>query len=277
MSQPPKPPPEVVRFYEEADEAGRLDVEYFPLERARTQEIVTRHLPPPPAVVLDVGGAAGAYSYWLAARGDEVHLVDPVPRHVRQAEEAASRYPKPLASARVGDARALERADASVDVVLLLGPLYHLPDGHDRLIALREARRVLRPGGRLFAAGISRFASLLDGIRTGKLLDEPAFAAIVERDLEDGRHINETGTLSFFTTSYFHRPEDLAAEIAEADFEDAVVHAVEGPGAFLRDFEERFRDPGKRETLLKFLAGVEREPLLLGASPHLLAVARRPS
>src|SRR5262249_20113531 len=82
MSQTPKPPAEVIRYYEETDEAGRLEVEYFPLERARTQEIVTRHLPPPPAVVLDVGGAAGAYAYWLAARGDEVHLVDPVPRHV---------------------------------------------------------------------------------------------------------------------------------------------------------------------------------------------------
>jgi ubiquinone/menaquinone biosynthesis C-methylase UbiE len=277
MSQPPKPPPEVIRYYEETDEAGRLDVEYFPLERARTQEIVARHLPPPPAVVLDVGGAAGAYSYWLAARGDEVHLVDPVPRHVRQAEEAAPRHPKPLASARVGDARVLDRPDASVDAVLLLGPLYHLPDKDDRLAALREARRVLRPGGVLFAAAISRFASLVDGIRTGKLLDEPAFAAIVERDLEDGRHVNETGTLSFFTTSYFHRPEDLAAELEDAGFHGTVVHAVEGPGAFLRDFEARFRDPAQREALLRFMARVEREPALLGGSPHLLAVARRPS
>src|SRR6185295_6561720 len=170
-----------------------------------------------------------------------VHLVDPVARHVRQAE--AANHPRRLASARVGDARALDRADASVDVVLLLGPLYHLPERTDRLAALREARRVLRPGGRLFAAAISRFASLIDGIRTGKLLDDPAFAAIVERDLEDGRHINETGTLSFFTTSYFHRPEDLAAEVTEAGFEEAVVHALEGPGAFLAGFEERFEDP----------------------------------
>jgi ubiquinone/menaquinone biosynthesis C-methylase UbiE len=277
MSQPPNPPPEVIRYYEETDEAGRLDVEYFPLERARTQEIVARHLPPPPVVVLDVGGAAGVYAYWLAARGDAVHLVDPVARHVRQAEEAASRHPKPLSSARVGDARSLDHADASVDAVLLLGPLYHLPEKDDRLAALREARRVLRPGGVLFAAGISRFASLLDGLRTGKLLDEPAFAAIVERDLEDGRHLNETGTLSFFTTSYFHRPEDLAAEMEEAGFEGAAVHGVEGPGAFLRDFEARWKDHAKRAALLRFMARVEREPALVGGSPHLLAVARRPS
>jgi SAM-dependent methyltransferase len=227
--------------------------------------------------VLDVGGAAGAYSYWLAARAYEVHLVDPVPRHVRQAEEAASAHPAPLASARVGDARALERADASADAVLLLGPLYHLTERDDRLAALREALRVLRPGGWLFAAGISRFASLLDGLSTGKLFDEPVFAAIVERDLSDGRHLNPTGTLSFFTTAYFHRPEDLAAEAGEAGFEAVEVHAVEGPGAFLPDFARRWNDPAQRETLLQFLARVEREPAILGGSPHLLAVARRPS
>jgi SAM-dependent methyltransferase len=267
MTEKPKPPPEVLGFYDTADEAGRLEIEYFPLERARTQEIVARHLPPPPAVVLDVGGAAGAYSYWLAARGYEVHLVDPVARHISQAREAAASHPASLASARVGDARALDREDASVDAVLLLGPLYHLPEKEDRL----------QSGGWLFAAGISRFASLLDGLRTGNLFDEPAFAAIVDRDLKDGRHRNDTGTMAFFTTAYFHRPEDLAAEIAEAGFESPAVHAVEGSGAFLPDFRERWGDPVHRETLLRFLARVEREPALLGASPHLLVVARRPS
>src|SRR5262245_25038804 len=277
MTETPKPPAEVIRFYDDTDEAGRLDVAYFPLERARTQEIVGRHLPPPPAVVLDVGGAAGAYAYWLAALGYEVHLVDPVPRHVRQADEAAPHHPAPLASARVGDARALDRRDASVDAVLLLGPLYHLQEKEDRLAALREALRVLRPGGWLFAAGISRFASLLDGLRKGMVFDAPAFAAIVARDLEDGRHVNDTGTTEFFTTAYFHRPEELAGEASEAGFESPAVHAVEGPGAFLPDFAARFNDPVHRATLLRFLARVEREPALLGASPHLLAVARRPS
>jgi hypothetical protein len=136
---------------------------------------------------------------------------------------------------------------------------------------------VLRPGGWLFAAAISRFASLLDGLRTGKLFDEPAFTGIVERDLQDGQHRNDTDSMMFFTTAYFHRPEDLAAEGAEAGFEGVSVHAVEGPGAFLPDFAQRWSDPAQRETLLRFLAQVEREPALLGGSPHLLAVARRPS
>jgi ubiquinone/menaquinone biosynthesis C-methylase UbiE len=281
MSQTPKPPREILEFYALGGEAGRLDEAYFPLERARTRELVARHLPAPPGVVLDVGGAAGAYAFWLAEQGYEVHLSDPVPLHVQQAaERSAALQSGKLASVRVGDARALDRADASADAVVLLGPLYHLPERADRRAALGEAHRVLRRGGWLFAAAISRFASLLDGLR-GALFEEPAFAALVERDLATGRHINDTGRPLFFTTAFFHEPEELALEVRDAGFEGAGpglpdVFAVEGPGAFLPDFAARWQDSAHRETLLGFLRRVEQEPSLLGASPHLLAVARRP-
>jgi SAM-dependent methyltransferase len=277
MSQSPKPPPELLAFYEATDEAGRLELDYFPLERARTQEIVLRHLAPPPAAVLDVGGGAGAYAYWLAARGYSVTLVDPVPRHVRQAKDAAAAHPARLAGIQEGDARALPAADESADAVLLLGPLYHLTERADRLRAWREALRVLRPGGVVFAAGISRFASRLDGLRTGRLFDDPAFAVIVEQDLADGQHRNDTEDLRYFTTAYFHQPAELEAEGLEAGFARVAVLAVEGSGAFLPDFARRWSDPAHRAALLGFLARVEQEPAILGASPHLLAVGRRPS
>lgn len=276
MSGEKGPYSDVRAFYEAYDEAGRLEVAYFPLERARTQELIARHLAAPPGVVLDVGGAAGAYAYWLAEAGYAVHLLDPVPKHVRQAEEEAARHVKPLASIREGDARALPFAEASADAVLLLGPLYHLQDRSDRVGALREAARVLRKGGALFAAAISRFASLVDGFRTGMLLDDPAFAAIVEGDLRDGRHFNETSNPSYFTTSYFHLPEELRSEVTEAGFEQTCVYAVEGPAFALPDFAARWGRPQMRERLLGYLRRVQTEPTLMGASPHLLACARRP-
>ena len=271
----PRPPAEVLGYYALGGERERLEEAYFPLERARTQELVTRHLPSPPGVVLDVGGAAGAYAFWLAERGYDVHLVDPVPLHVEQAEEASrSRADGRLASARVGDARRLEFADEAADAVLLLGPLYHLTERGDRLAALTEARRALKPGGLVFAAGISRFASLLDGLR-GTVFERDAFARIVERDLADGQHRNETGIAAFFTTAFFHEPGELGAEVREAGLELAGLFAVEGPGALLPDFRERWDDPASRARLLDLVRRVEREPALLGVSPHLLAVGRR--
>jgi ubiquinone/menaquinone biosynthesis C-methylase UbiE len=271
----PRPPDEVLGYYALGQERERLDDGYFPLERARTQELVRRHLPPPPGVVLDVGGGTGAYAFWLADRGYDVHLVDPVPLHVEQAQEASSiRATARLASARVGDARRLEFPDALAGAVLMLGPLYHLTGREDRMAALLEARRVLEPGGWLFAAAISRFASLLDGLR-GALFEHDAFFRIVERDLEDGQHRNDTGRAEFFTTAFFHHPDELAAEVKDAGFDLAGLFAVEGPGAFLPDFQARWADEAARERLLGLLRRVEREPALLGASPHILAVGRR--
>src|SRR6202000_3468363 len=95
----------------------------------------------------------------------EVHLSDPVPKHVEEANEASrSQASFPIASCAVGDARKIEQDDASADGVLLLGPLYHLTERADRLKSLREAHRVLRSGGHVFAAAISRYASLMDGL-----------------------------------------------------------------------------------------------------------------
>ena len=122
------------------------------LEEIRMRELILRFLPPPPGVVLDVGGGPGRYSCWLAEMGFEAHLVDPVEKHVRQAREASESQPRhPLASVALGDARSLDHRDGAVDVVLLMGPLYHLTARERRLMALREAHRVLKPGGLLVA------------------------------------------------------------------------------------------------------------------------------
>jgi len=273
--------PQIESYYAQGGEQGRLDLGYFPLERARTQEIVLRHLPPPPAAVLDVGGAAGAYALWLAARGYAVHLVDPVPLHVEQATHASAASAHPLASASLGDARALDREDGSADAVLLLGPLYHLTSREDRLRALRESRRVLRPGGFVFAAAISRFASLLDNLSDTKgaalppVLADPAVLRMVRQDLEGGPHLNPTDQPQYFTTAYFHHPDELGAEIRDAGLALLDVLPVEGLGAFTAAFDRAWPDAAHRETLLSLVRTVEREPTLVGVSPHLLAVARR--
>jgi SAM-dependent methyltransferase len=195
---------------------------------------------------------------------------------VKQAEEASrERKSGRLASARVGDARRLDFADESADAVLMLGPLYHLTDPAERRVALEEALRVLRPGGWLFAAAISRFASLLDGLR-GPVFEDEAFARIVERDLADGQHRNDTGNPLYFTTAFFHRPGELSAEVREAGFHLAGLYSVEGPGAFIPDFDRRWKDPESQERLLELLRRVEGQPAILGASPHLLAVGQKP-
>jgi ubiquinone/menaquinone biosynthesis C-methylase UbiE len=275
MSEPPHLAGEILSYYERNDEAHRLETSVGLLELARTQEIVRRYLPRPPAIVLDVGGGPGAHAAWLARDGYEVHLRDPVRRLVDQSQARSAQQPDfPIASSREGDARAMEVADESIDAVLLLGPLYHLPDRSDRVRALRETLRVLKPGGVALIAAISRYASLLDGLFRG-YLDDPEFAAIVERDMADGVHHNTSGDLAYFTTAYFHRAADLAMEINESGLVHDSTLPVEGPGWLLQDFDVHWRDPERRKRLLDAVRAVENVPSLLGASAHWIAVARK--
>ena len=149
-------------YYDRPAEEDRLLIGPPQIEAERTRGLIQRFAPSPPAVVLDVGGASGAYALWLASLGYEVHLLDPIPRLVQLAEEGSESATHPLASTQVGDARKLPFEDSSVDCVLMLGPLYHLTTSEDRALALSEARRVLRSGGFLLAACITRWASLLN-------------------------------------------------------------------------------------------------------------------
>ena len=257
--------PEILAHYELGVERGRVDQGYSRIEFARTKELLERYLPPPHARVLDVGGGPGVYADWLAPRGYDVSLVDPVLLHVEQALKlAGGRF-----GARPGDARQLDEEDETFDAVLLLGPLYHLVERDDRLRALREARRVLRPGGLVAAAAISRFASLLDGLVSGHLRDEVG-RRVVEQDLATGVHRSPPDRPALFTTTYFHRVDELEAEVVEAGLVLDEVFGVEGPG-WLRD---TLGDDVAREDVMFVARAVERERTVIGASAHLLALAR---
>jgi hypothetical protein len=140
--------------------------------------------------------------------------------------------------------------------------------------AIAEAARVLKGGGLLFAAAISRYASLLDGL-SRNVLGDARFAAIVERDLRDGQHRNPTGELDYFTTAYFHRPDELRDEVARSGLVVEGVYGLEGPGWILPDFAERWADDRKRSDLVRAARALESEPSAVGMSAHLLAVARK--
>jgi SAM-dependent methyltransferase len=261
-------PPDIADYYDRGEEPERLTRgPEGRLELIRTHALLERLLPAPPAAIADVGGGAGIHAAPLAARGYEVHLVDPVAGHVAQASALG------LASALVGDARELPFEDERFDAVLLLGPLYHLHERADRVAALAEARRVVKPGGLVAAAVISRYASTIDGLRG--LLEQDGFEASIERDLEDGRHTNPERRPRWFTTAYFHLPEEVPGELEEAGLADVEMLAIEGPAWIVPGLGAQLEDRERRARLLRALERVERAPSLLGASAHLMAIGRR--
>ena len=247
-----------VRFREDL----RLDARpQARLERTRTVELLRQLLPAPPVRVLDVGGGPGEYARALVLGGYHVRLVDLVPSHVAQAAAG-----HPAVDAVVADARALPEDDDSYDVTLLLGPLYHLVTREDRLQALREAMRVTRPGGRIIAAAISRFAGPLDFAATGRLTENLINEA--KAFLTDGVHNPRTD----FTHAYFHRVEELTDECCTAGLTDVVVHGIEGPAWTAAEAAANGPLADVVFTGALALARVYTdEPALVAASGHILA------
>ncbi|MER6764190.1 MULTISPECIES: class I SAM-dependent methyltransferase [Amycolatopsis] len=231
------------------------------LEFRRTQELVRRAISAPGQRILDVGGATGAHARWLAADGHSVHAVDPVAGHVAEAAEIEG------VTAEVGDARALTWPDNSADVVLLMGPLYHLTEPGDRAQALAEARRVLRPGGMVFAAAISRYLSVMETGTNGRLTEQ--LTPSVEAVLDTGRYDGHVG----FVAAHFHTADELRGELETAGLSEISVYGVEGPAWPALDVAGIGGFDARVDAALRCARLVEQDPLLINASAHFLAVA----
>ncbi|HEU5392119.1 MAG TPA: class I SAM-dependent methyltransferase [Streptosporangiaceae bacterium] len=259
-------------YYERGMERDRLRDGRGELEFARTTEIVLRRLPAAPAAVADIGGGPGRYALWLASLGYQVEHRDLMPLHVEQLTADAAGMTGIRTA--VGDVRDLDLPDASVDAVLLLGPLYHLTDRAERVRALRECARIVRPGGPVFAAAISRWAIRIDGMLRERLYRAyPAVTGLID-EIDRTGMLPPLGEGAF--TSFLHRPGELREETEEAGLEVADLVSVEGPAFILGDLDARLADPADRPAVLEVARAIERVPELIGFGPHLIATGIRP-
>lgn len=276
MDKPPESLDYIISYYREFfNENNRLKSNWGQLEYTRSQEIINKYLPKPPAIILDVGGGSGIYSCWLARKGYKVHLIDPVPIHIKQAMEYSKNQPDfPIASCSMGDARNLKYGDSSADAILLMGPLYHLQKKDDRINAIKECYRVLKKDGYLFAACITKFASVIDGFCEGYFRD-PVFRKIIFQDLANGQHKNPTNNPLYFTDAYFHHPVEFKNEIKEVGFKVEKLIGIECFSYILRDFDKVTENEEERDFLLKILRIIENDSSLIGASPHIMCIAKK--
>lgn len=258
----------VARRYDLTDEEGRLwNPGLGDLVRLRTWDIFDRFLPATGRII-DVGGGPGAHAAYLAERGYEVVLLDPVEKHVDLAKRRARASSAWTFEAMLGEARQLPVEDESCDIVLLMGPMYHLFEAQDRELALQEARRVLRPGGRILAEVISRFAWVLDASMDG-LLDEPGIFDDFVVNIETGFSQDPAKFTEGEFWAYLHRPEELHTELRHSGFSNIKLLAIEGFAWLLSDLVQRMETP---EALLRAIRLTEAEPSMIGCSAHMMAV-----
>ncbi len=262
----------VEQFYDE-----RPQQEWDRLERHRTEFAVTLraladYMPAPPARVLDAGGGPGRYAIELARQGYEVTLLDisrPVLDFARaRAEEAG------VSIAAYVQASAMDLTvfpDGSYDVVLLMGPLYHLLRPKDRRKCVQEAGRVLRPGGLIFASFITRYAP----IRHAAKHDPMWIIANPHRNEEilvTGLNVASPG--GGFTDAYFTHPSEVAPLMEHGGFEKLDLIACEGVISMIEEkVNELTGEPW--ETWVEMNYQIGKDPLVHGCAEHLLYVGRR--
>jgi ubiquinone/menaquinone biosynthesis C-methylase UbiE len=262
-------------YYSSEIEKNRLDLNHFKLEGIRTREIISRYLGDKPLKIADIGGGAGFYAFWLKSMGHHVSMIDLSQTNVNLANEYATTSKVTLDFCEVGDATKLPFGDNVFDIALMLGPLYHLTEKRDRIQALGEARRVLKPGGTLVAAVISRYASLFDGLKRD-LINDDRFEKILLNDLHNGIHINDTDNMEYFTTSFFHTPLQISEEIIDSGLELDKLVAVESAGWLIDNLSEKVKkDKRYLEKIQKFINVVESNADLMAMSPHILGIAKK--
>ena len=274
----------VLAGYNAGIERNRLNTGIGRIEFAYTKELLTAHLPPPPAVIYDIGGGYGEYAWWLTSLGYEVHLFDLSETNIAMSAVLAEQYPEhALHSAEVCDARCVPRADHTADAVLLMGPLYHITEYAERLAALAECKRLLRPGGMLFAAALTPYSVLLHRITVYHteysekriVLDDPAFLSMVARELSDGHHENPNQSVyNGLGTSHLHTADALRTELTAGGFPDADIHGVMGGAWLAQDLDTLWEDPAARETLMKTVRMLDGHKEIIGLSGHLLGIAK---
>ena len=275
----------VLAGYNAGIEMHRLRTGIGIIEFERTKEILREKLPAPPAVIYDIGGGYGEYSWWLASLGYEVHLFDLSETNIGLSERLAEEHPDVrLGAAEVCDARDVPRPSGSADAVLLMGPLYSITEYRERILTIEESRRLLRDGGILFSAALTPFSVLLsrlaiyhkDGTKKSAELDNPALISAIERALADGCYINPERSLADgLGTSHLHTAKSLREELSCGGFDTASVHGVMGGAWLAPNLDELLAEAETRELLLSTVRMLDTREEIIGLSGHLLAVSHK--
>ena len=271
----------VLSGYNSGIEYNRLRTDLGLIEFERTKELLLENLPKPPAVIYDIGGGYGEYSWWLASLGYEVHLFDISETNITMSYRLGENYPGiSLAAQEISDARGLSRPNESADAILFMGPLYHIVEKEERLLALKECFRLLKRSGVLFTAAITPYATLLWATTVfgtkNNLLEEEAFIKMVERELLDGEHIKPLNSnYKGMGRSHFHSAEELKNELSEGGFGSHVVHGVVGCAWLAQNIDELWKNPVSREALMKTVRMMDTRDDIMGLSTHILAVSHK--
>jgi 2-polyprenyl-3-methyl-5-hydroxy-6-metoxy-1,4-benzoquinol methylase len=254
----------VVEYYtEHYNEALRhRDDAFGIIQEIRTKELISRYLGSEKRSILDVGGANGVYSFYLAECGHEVSLLDIVPEHIEQAKRINDEKTVKIQNFFSGDARSFETEDRYY-MIIIHGPLYHIIDRDERISLLRNMKSLLTKDGVILGFGINRYAGYFYGMRSGKILQED-YRDVVFEEIKSGVRRSGPGW-------YFHKPEEMKSEFEDAGLEVSDIKSVTTQVWMLPDIDKMIRET---ESLREILDIAKRSEDEVDIGQDLMCVGR---
>lgn len=257
---------ELENYYNKFNEEKRLDSRHGRVEFVTTMHYIHQCLdavsagrPHSEIRILDVGAGTGRYCVPLAEEGYEVSAVEPVKHNLGRLRQKGGGV-----RACQGDARRLKRfADEEFDLTLLLGPMYHLKSGEDRLAALSEAKRVTKADGRILAAYLmNEYAVITYAFKERHIME-----ALEQGMLEEDFHCTEQANPLYSLM----RLSDIDRLNGRAGLKRERIVAADGPANYMRPFLNALTEEEFEQFVRYHLATCERMELM-GAAAHTLDI-----
>lgn len=260
----------IIDSYENYKEENRLTtnnarrIEYLTTVRAMNELLGKNQK------ILDCAAGTGIYAFHLAEQGHQITATDITPRHVEIINQTLANKDYQMETSILDATDMSMFADESFDVVLNMGPFYHLIDASQREKCLNEAMRVLKKGGILFTTYIPRYYVFqYVAMSDSRYLD----AKLADQLIQTGilRHDDER---CFWTDTYYatkHEMEQLylqhGLEVIDHFAQDGLTPSF--AGKVDNWTEEEFR------IWCNYHYSVCREESILGASNHVMIVGRK--
>ena len=254
----------ITDYYNNYNEDERTKSRHGSVEFTTNMKYIRAYVPQG-GKILDVGAGTGVYSMALAMDGYDVHAIELVEHNIEVFRENLRACGAEI-PVEQGNALDLSRyADGSFDAVLLFGPLYHVYTKEDKLTILREAKRIVKPGGRIFAAYCMNEAVIIyDGFK------------------DDGSNMMKYLRNGMVTADYkcISKPADLFEMVRLEDIDELnrevglkreKIIASDLFTIYIRDRVNQFSEE-VYQAYVKYHLSVCERPDLIGATNHSLDI-----
>lgn len=257
---------EIERWYDEKyDEWTRL--ERHKIEFDITKRYLDEYIKGENLEISDIGGGPGRYSIYLAEKGHKVSLLDLSKKNIEIAKEKSLEKGITLEAYIHGNALELDEYEQKYDVVLLMGPLYHLIKESDRRAAVEGALRLLKPNGLIIASFISNYAPIQDYLK--ELYEIESVDELLEY-LVCGENKKEQG----FTTAYFISHKEAKELMNSFGLTQLVFANIENILG-VKENEINLLEESEYQKWLEICYRLSQDENLMGTGEHYLYIGRK--